>query len=383
MVSILRGFPSKHMMMITNIQHAALLFVFPVLMSCGGQETSDEPAGLIPVAEFGESMAIGLSVNTENRVFVAFPNADGQGDLSLAVIDSAGGLVAYPDAGWNADGDYNAHFLRVQDLFVDAEDNLWVLDSKPGSAGNIFGDGGAVSGQFKLVKIDTQSDKVDKVYLFDDLDKSVSALNDVRVDVEKNLAYFSDPGQAAIVVLDLASGTTRTLLANSPYTTAADRVLSYDGVDMRNTNGNPFSSHINSIALTQDFKYFYFKPINQDTLFRVETRYLADTALSAARLSDVVENMGAVGATHGMIAGENGNIYLTTSESYSISYLSPDGQLHQLVHDRRLLWPDSFGIGSDGYLYVSCAQLQRLPQWNDGVDKTEYPYTAFKVKLPE
>ena len=370
-------------MMIANIKHAALLLFFPMLMSCDVQGTADEPEGLIPVAEFGESMAIGLSVGTDSRVFVAFPNADGQGGLSLAVIDSTGRLAAYPDTAWNAEGDYNSHFLRVQDLFVDADDNLWVLDSKPGSAGNIFGDGGAVSGQFKLVKIDTRSDTVEDIYLFDDLDKSASALNDVRVDVEKNLAYFSDPGQAAIVVLDLSSGATRTLLANSAYTTATDRVLSYDGLEMRNTDGTPFSSNINSIALTPDFKYFYFKPINQDTLFRVETRYLADTALSATALSDAVEDMGVVGPTHGMIAGENGNIYLTTSESYSISYLSPDGQLHQLVQDRRLLWPDSFGIGPDGYLYVSCAQLQRLPQWNEGVDKTEYPYTAFKVKLPE
>ena len=221
------------------------------------------------------------------------------------------------------------------------------------------------------------------MYLFDDLDKSVAALNDVRVDVGRNLAYFSDPGQAAIVVLDLESGTTRTLLANSPYTTAANRALCYDEVEMRNKDGHPFSSHVNGIALTHDFKYFYFKPINHDNLFRIETRFLADTALSEAGLADAVEDMGLVGATHGLIADKEGNIYLTTSESYSISYLSPDGRLHQLVQDRRLLWPDSFGIGSDGYLYVSCAQLQRLPQWNNGMDKTEYPYTAFKVKLPE
>src|SRR5690606_21945866 len=207
---------------------------------------------------------------------------------------------------WNTRGAYDTHFLRVQDLFVDADNNLWVLDSKPGSAGNIFGDGGAVSGQFKLVKINTRSDEVENVYFFDDLDKSVAALNDVRVDVGKNLAYFSDPGQAAIVVLDLESGTTRTLLANSPYTTAANRTLCYDDVEMRNKDGQPFSSHVNGIALTHDFKYFYFKPINHDNLFRIQTRYLADTALSAAELSAAVEDMGLVGITHGLIADKKG-----------------------------------------------------------------------------
>jgi len=327
-------------------------------------------------------MAIGLSVNTENRVFVSFPNGNGRGHLSLAALE-AGELAAYPDSAWNMGGAYEAHFLQVQDLFVDAEDKLWVLDSKPGSGGNIFGDTAAVAGQFKLVKIDTRSNEVEKVYLFEDLDKSKSALNDVRIDVEKNLAYLSDPGQAAIVVLDLASGKTRTVLHHSPYTLATERTLCYDDVEMRNRDGAPFSSHVNGIALTHDFKYLYFKPINHDNLFRIETRYLADTALSAAELSSTVEDMGLVGVTHGLIADKKHNIYLTTSESYSISYLSPDGELHQLVQDRRLLWPDSFGIGSDGYLYVTCAQLQRLPQWNNGVDKTEYPYRAFKVKLPD
>ncbi len=366
-----------------NKSHAkrsiALLALFA---ACSERNGPTDRAGLIPVAQFGESMAIGLSVNTENRVFVSFPNGDGDSHLSLAVSED-GELSAYPDSAWNVDGSYGAHFLRVQDLFVDAEDNLWVLDSKPGSASNLFRDGEAASGRFKLVKIDTRLDEVEAVYLFDDLDKSTSALNDVRVDVEKNLAYLSDPGQAAIVVLDLASGKTRTVLRHSPYTTAAERALCYDDVEMRGKDGGLFSSHVNGIALTHDFHYFYFKPINHDNLFRIATRYLADTTLSANDLSDAVEDMGLVGVTHGLIADKKGNIYLTTSESYSISYLSPDGKLQQLVQDRRLLWPDSFGIGTDGYLYVSCAQLQRLPQWNNGVDKTEYPYQAFKVKLPE
>lgn len=364
----------------SNVKQSILLLV--LFSACSERNETTDEVGLIPVAEFAESMAIGLSVNTENRVFVSFPNADGDGHISLAALEGDQ-LSAYPDSAWNETGPYEAHFQRVQDLFVDAEDKLWVLDSKPGPARNIFGDGDAVAGQFKLVKINTRSNEVEKVYLFDDLDKSASALNDVRVDVEKNLAYLSDPGQAAIVILDLESGRTRTVLAKSPYTTAANRALCYDEVEMRNKDGQPFSSHVNGIALTHDFKYFYFKPINHDNLFRIQTSYLADTTRSAAELSDAVEDMGLVGATHGLIADKNGNIYLTTSESYSISYLSPDGGLHQLVQDKRLLWPDSFGIGSDGYLYVSCAQLQRSPQWNNGIDKTEYPYRAFKVKLPE
>jgi hypothetical protein len=95
-----------------------------------------------------------------------------------------------------------------------------------------------------------------------------------------------------------------------------------------------------------------------------------------------VEDMGEVGVTHGLIADKNGNIYLTNSEWYAIRYLTPKGQIKVLVKDNNLLWPDSMGIGADGYLYISCSQLQRQSVWNNGVDKTVYPYTVYKVKLP-
>lgn len=337
---------------------------------------------LIPFVEFGKEMVIGLSVNSENRVFVSFPNYDGNGSLALAE-EKGGKLLPYPDAEWNVKKDYSTSFFRVQDIFVDGKDNLWVLDSKPAASGNIFADGsGNNVGKFKLVKINTKTNQAEKVYHFSGLDFSESALNDVRIDLEKNLAYLSDPGQAAIVVLDLKTDETRTVLANTKYTLAADRILKYDGVEMKGKNGKPFSSHVNGIALTHDVKYFYFKPINKEELFRIETQYLADKNLSEKDLESKVETVAKVGVTHGLIADKNGNIYLTTSESHSVSYLTPKGELKVLVKDSRLHWPDSLGIGSDGFLYFSDSQLQLLPQWNNGTDRTEYPYTAYKVKLP-
>lgn len=362
-----------------NILIVAVL-ICTMTMGC---QSSSEDNKLIPVAEFGKSMAIGLSVNSENRLFVSFPNYNGDGNLALAEVIE-GKLHPYPDTDWNTKGEYDNHFLRVQDLYVDAHDFLWVLDSQPGSAGNIFGDGQEqTQGYFKLVKINTKTDQVEETFLFEDLDKSKSALNDVRIDIEKQLAYLSDPGLASIVVLDLQTKESHSLLAHTSFTLADEMTLEYDSVPMQNKKGKPFSSHINSIALTQDFKYFYFKPINKQNLYRIETQHLADKNLTDQDLASKVEDVGKVGVTHGLIADAKGNIFLTTSESYSVSYLTPDGQLKTLVEDPRLLWPDSFGIGSDGFLYFTCAQLQRLPQWNNGTDRTDYPYRTFKVKLPK
>jgi len=355
----------------------------------GGTSRGQQPYHsdkLIPVVDLGKRRAIGVSVSSDNRLFVSFPQGK---DYLYGLTEIVNGHpLPFPDEAWNAhDGDSADRFVNVQDLYVDTDDNLWVLDSKPAPKGSIFNGAGGTAvrseGAFKLLKIDLATNQVERVYTFEDLDKSAAGLNDMRIDTDKNLAYLSDPGRAAIVVLDLTSGTTRTVLEGQPFTTADPEViLSYDNKEMRDGNGNPFRSNVNGIALTKDNRYFYFKPINKLNLYRIETRYLANATLTDADLASHVEDMGKTTVTHGLIADQKGNIYLTSSMDYSIKYLSPDGRLHTLVQDSRLLWPDSFGIGSDGYLYFSCAQLQRDPSWNHGEDRVAYPFQIYKVKLP-
>lgn len=357
-----------------------MLFFQPIIAQ---EYHSDQ---LETVANLGEYMAIGLSVSSENRVFVSFPYAEDRSyKYGLTeVID--GETKAYPNKKWNKhSGKENKRFVKVQDLYVDANDMLWVLDSKPSPGGSIFGDSGkAEEGKFKLLKINLKTDKVEKVYYFEDLDKTIAGLNDIRIDTDKSLGYLSDPGQAAVVILDLKTGKTRSVLKNIEATKAnPDVVLSYHGKEMRNKEGKAFSSNVNGIALTSDNKYFYFKPINKLNLYRIETKFLADASFSEDELAAKVEDLGEVGITHGLIADKKGRVYLTNSTDYSVKYFDPeDGKVHTLVQDSRLLWPDSLGIGSDGYLYFSCSQLQRQPVWNDGKSKVEFPYQVFRVKLP-
>lgn len=361
-----------------------ILFVHLLSFKMQAQEKLALDPKLEVAASFGPYRPIGVSATSTNRLFVSFPKQNKDYQYALTeIID--GKRVPYPDETWNKPGNEDSHFVNVQDIFVDAADYLWVLDSKPSPAGSIFGpDGTTPNGQFKLLKIDTKNNQVVRVYTFDDLDKTKSGLNDIRVDIQRNLAYLSDPGQAAIIVLDLHTGNSRKVLEKSPFTRADPKVvISYSGVDMRYKDGTPFLSHVNGIALSQDFNYFYFKPINKNHLYRIATKYLADQTLSPQVLQSKVEDMGNVGVTHGLLADRNGNIYLTTSMDYSIKYLSPDGKIHLLTQDPRLLWPDSLGIDGNGYLYFSCAQLSRDPQWNNGKNRVELPYRVYKIKLPK
>lgn len=335
------------------------------------------------VASFDKSQPIGVSVSSKNRVFVSFPN---RAPYTMGLSEIVNGeRVAFPNAKWqDASRNSEDRFVNVQDIYVDTKDYLWVLDSKPASSSSIFANDGAKDeeGRFRLYGFDLKTNKLNKRFEFPSLDKKKSALNDVRVDTDKNLAYLSDSGLAGIVVLDLENGESRTVLSNSKYTLAdTSLVLSYEGRDMRDKQGKPFRSNVNGIALTKDNKWFYFKPINATHLYRIETRYLADEKLNDNDLEGYVEDMGEVGITHGLVADVKGNIYLTTSLDYTVKRLTPEGKLEVVTQDSRVLWPDSMGVGSDGYLYFSCAQMQLLPNWNNGQDLVQYPFQVYRVKV--
>lgn len=360
------------------------VLIFNSLISLNAQR--DER--LVTFASFDKSRPNSTAVSYDNRVFAAFPNR-GDSELFFPVVEFINGSpIPYPNKNWNRlDGKKENRFYVILDLFIDNKNKLWVLDGLPAPKGSIVSDGKEQKekeGYFKLVKIDLSSDKVERIYHFEDINLKTSGINDIVVDTDKNLAYLSDPGEKAVVILDLTTGKTRSVLKDHFSTTAdPDLVLQYKGVELRNQQGKAFISNVNGIALTNDFKYFYYKPVNKLNLYRIETKYLSDPKLQEQELESHVEDLGPASITHGMIADDKGNIYLTSSTDYSIKYFSPDGTLHTLVQDERLIWPDSLGIGSDGYLYIANAQFDRLKQWHNGKAEFELPFTLLKIKLPE
>lgn len=330
------------------------------------------------VADFGKHQPIGLGVSQTNRIFVTFPKNQDNYVYGLAEIVN-GKRVPYPNAVWNQWDSLKAQnrFINVQALFVDQNNALWVLDPASPAGQKSIPEG------IKLLKINLKTNQVEKIYRFEDLPRERTGLNDVQVDSRQQVAYLSDPGRATIVVLDLKTGKSRSVLENDKATKADPNfVLNIDGKEVRDSKGNPFRSNVNGIALTHDFTYLYFRPITQTKLFRIATNYLTNPSLSPTEIASHVEIMGETGVSHGMLADKAGNVYLTDSPDKAIRYFTVDRQLKVLVQDNRLLWPDSFGIGSDGYLYVTAAQIHRTRRYNNGADKIDYPFRLYRVKLP-
>jgi sugar lactone lactonase YvrE len=317
----------------------------------------------------------GVTVSERGRIFVNFPRWSDYIPMSVAQILRDGSMVPYPGKEWN---NYNEasnpskHFVCVQSVFVDAEDFLWVLDT-----GNPRFEGVILGGP-KLVRIDLTRDEVTQVIPFDlTIAPENSYLNDVRVDTLRNVAYITDSGVGALIVVDLHTGKARRLLEGHDSTTGDQEPVTIEGAVWKRDGEIP-NIHADGIALSPDRAWLYFMPLSERHLYRVETRHLRDENLSPAQLATVVEKVAEPGPCDGIAFGPDGRLYLTTLETPSLDVYDPvTGTVSEAVRDTRLAWPDTLAAGPNGALvYVTTSQIHRGP--NPG-----QPYRLLALEPPE
>lgn len=336
------------------------------LTCCQGQDPVSNNTGTIQTENYTlvevashQNQWTGVAVSQSGRIFVNFPRWSDNTPISVAEINADGEAVAYPNEemnNWQSYKPAEDYFVCVQSVFIDDQDFLWILD--PGQRAQT-GRTGA-----KLLKVDLTSNSIVQKILFDEtIAQSTSYLNDIRVDTQNEIAYLTDSGVGAIIVIDLKTGISRRLLSGHTTTKAEQITLVI--------NGNSFMQPINSdgLALDKTGGYLYYQALTGRTLYRIKTEHLNNSALSAAELENKIETVGQSGASDA-IAFYDGWVYLTSIEENAIRKISPEGEIVVLVQDDRLEWPDSFSITADGEIYVTTSRIA-FPPGN--------PYKIFKL----
>ncbi|HKG05281.1 MAG TPA: L-dopachrome tautomerase-related protein [Pedobacter sp.] len=318
----------------------------------------------------------GVAKEARGRMWVNYPRWSAI--YKYAVIAADGNMVApYPDEtynSWQAGQDGSNKWVCVQSVFVDDSGALWILDPAAPMLKTITGNGA------KLVKMNKTTNAVERSYSFTDILPDTAYVNDVRVDIQKNFAYLTESKGGGIVVVDLASGNMRRVLSTH-YSVKSDPAYKYiiDGRELMK-DGKPAKFNSDGIALTPDGVWIYYKPLTDDKLYRIKTEYLRDFSMSETELGNKVEDLGHFASTDGMIFDKDGNLYFGDPQNYSIIKISPDHKMVTLIKDQRLIWPDSYSI-ADGYLYISCSQIQKQPEYNNGKNMRTSPYTVYRMKL--
>ena len=403
---------------------------------------TDRPLGKLEVvATFPGPMPTGVTVSRHNRIFVNFPRWGDDVPFTVAEVVE-GKAVAYPNAQINdwqntpeqrADTLRNAtHFVSVQSVVVDPADRLWVVDT----GAPLLKD--AVVNGPKIVCIDLASNQVIKTILLPMEVAGVhSYMNDIRFDLSVGEAATQDPrtsptgsvrattnrprpagaaamdsasqssepigsgttvhgfayltdssdqGPNGIVVVNLGSGKSWRRLNNHVSTLPEPGYVSFaEGRPLYQTEpgkpARPVRFGSDGIAISADGSKLFYCTVSSNKLYSVSTAALRNEKLSDDQVASTVVLVTGKAPSDGLESDAAGNVYAGDYTSNSIDRIAPSGMVETIVHDPRLLWPDTMSLSDDGYLYVTANQLNRQPTMHNGEDQRVRPYVLFRVKL--
>ncbi|MGH9270248.1 MAG: L-dopachrome tautomerase-related protein [Ilumatobacteraceae bacterium] len=353
---------------------------------------ADEPIGTLELVwSFDGPMPTGVTVSHSGRIFVNYPK---WGDDVPATVTELrdGEAIPYPDEQWNRPaGDDDADALvSVQSVVVDPADRLWILDTgspkfQPTSPGGP-----------KMVCVDLTSDQVVQTIVFPrDVALDTTYLNDVRFDLrrgEGGMAFItdsSDSGPNGIIVVDLAAGEGWRRLHDHPSTKCESwetfrPIVEGRPLAERPADGppEPMCMGTDSLAIGADGARLYYAPLTSRRLYSVSIDALCDRTLAEDAVAATVVDEGDKGSgADGLETDDLGRIYITAYEHNAVLRRLPDGQFETVVHDGRLLWPDTMSVATDGYLYVTANQLHRQERYQGGQDQRRKPYALFRVRI--
>lgn len=353
---------------------------------------TDESLGTLePVAQFDAAMPTGVTVSHQGRIFVNFPKWGDEVAFTVAEIRD-GRPVAYPNEAINRTNPDNLAqtLVSVQSVVVDPRDRLWILDTgSPMFQPTQYGGP-------KLVCVDLTSNQVIKTILFpQDVALPTTYLNDVRFDLRRGaegMAFItdsSDQGANGIIVVDLASGESWRRLHDHPSTKAEEPSSFLPIVE-----GRPFMERqpdgstkavkmgADGIAISADGSRLYYCPLASRRLYSVAIDALVDRAIGdRAVAATVIDEGDKGGGADGLESDAAGYIYATNYEHNAIVRRHPNGTWETVVHDPRLLWPDTLSVATDGYLYVTANQLHRQANYQKGRDLRHKPYSLFRIRI--
>ncbi|WP_206106131.1 L-dopachrome tautomerase-related protein [Olivibacter sp. XZL3] len=320
----------------------------------------------------------GVAITAEGRLFTNYPLWSSTYQYALVESKEGNQVSPYPNESMNSwqNGQPGMDkWVCVQAVYCDDQNYLWIVDPAAPMMETVVPDGP------KLVKINPQTNTIERTFSLDSITSDTSYVNDVRVDTERGFAYMTNSSEGGILVIDINSGAMKQVLQNH-YSVRSDPNYTFvvDGKELTK-DGKPVKMHSDGIALTPDGEWLYYKPLTDDKLYRIATERLRNMTLAESDLEAAVEDLGHFTTTDGMTFDQNGNLYLGDIQQSRIMRISPTHEMTEVIRDERLIWPDSYAVSKDGFLYISCSQIQKQPDYNEGVNKRTSPYTIYRMRL--
>jgi hypothetical protein len=176
--------------------------------------------------------------------------------------------------------------------------------------------------------------------------------------------------------LDLQTGQGRRLLEQDPATIDRNPLFA-EGKRIKTSNGHDLKIHVDQLEVSPDGKWLYFQPVS-GPLSKVEITELLNT--NNDMIGDKVLHFFDSPTTGGTCIDNSGNIYLSDVDHSQILRITPQGKSEVILKDKRLAWCDAMWLDEDGYLYLPCAQINRLPAFKAGRSEIKLPIFIYRLK---
>lgn len=344
------------------------------------QGTAKSKSPLIELFADDTYQLTGVAATAGGRLFVNYPYWLPEHKYSVVEVKN-GKAQPFPDAAWNSfkkGEDGQNKFVCVQAVVTDDRNQLWIVDAAGIGLSQVY------KKSNKVVLVDLKTNKIKRIYRFPESVTNIDTyINDIQVDNKLGYAYMSSSSNGGIVVLNTRTGEARFVLHGNPVTISDPNYhINIAGNKLAKPDGSLAKVNSDGIALTPDKKWLYFKPLTDDKLYRVQTADLRNKSLSADELGKKVQDLGHFITSDGMIMDKKGNLYLGDLEQSAMVKITPDLKMHVIVKDAdKLIWPDSYSIPGDGYLYISSSSIQTMPWFNNNKSVRKFPYRIFKLKI--
>jgi sugar lactone lactonase YvrE len=143
----------------------------------------------------------------------------------------------------------------------------------------------------------------------------------------------------------------------------------------------PLRMGSDGIAISADGETLYYTPLVSRHLYTVSVDALSDPNMSEQQVAATVQDLGDRGfCSDGLEQDSQGRVYLTDYENNAVRRRNADGQYETLAQDPRMIWPDTLSVAGDGYVYVTCNQLNRQAMFHRGRDLRQRPFALFRIR---
>ncbi|MEM0970691.1 MAG: L-dopachrome tautomerase-related protein, partial [Verrucomicrobiota bacterium] len=240
----------------------------------------------------------------------------------------------------------------------------------------------------KLVGWDLSERQIHQViFLPAPVTTETSFLVDFAVHPDGSRVFIADPAaglDAALIVVDLASGLGRRVLQGHPSVLAENIPFTVNGRKLRTKLpdgrvAEPLSA-VNPITMDRKGRFLYFGAMKGRSLYRIPASLLRVRGVEEEEIIASLERYSDKPISDSITIDAKDNIYAGDLAKNAIAVIPPRSKrVETYLSDSKLSWPDGLTFGGDGKLYFFCSQVNRT-DWYGGKNDIQPPFSVYRIK---